>query len=290
MLQYLANGLVVGAVVALAAIGLSLVYSVLRLINFAHGDTVTVGAYIALFVNTAWGLAPWHAVPFAFIVGAAVSLLLEALVWRKMRALRAGAVSRIVASIGLALVLRNLIVFAFGAEPQAYRAPVQMAFAVPGLPNVRITPDQGWILVAAVAAVAGVHALLRYSSIGKAMRALADDADLAAVSGVPVQRVIVYTWLIGGGLAAAAGAMYGMTRPLHPELGWFMLLPMFAAIILGGTTNAYGAILGGFLIGIVQEVSVVLIPSEYKLAVAFAVMILALLCLPRGLLGQEVLR
>lgn len=289
MLQYLANGLVVGSIIALAAIGLSLVYAILNLINFSHGDFLTFGAYMALLFNLAWSLHPWQTLPLVFILGAALGLALEVLVWRRMRRLRAGVVSRIVASIGLALALRNLLVFAFGAEPQAYRAPVQMAVPLGSLP-VKVTPDQIWIFFVSLLAVLGFHLLLRHTGIGRSMRALADNVELAWVSGVPVDKVILWVWILGGGFAAIAGAMYAMTRPIHPELGWFLLLPMFAAIIVGGTGNPYGAILGGFLIGIVQEVSVLFIPSEYKIAVGFLAMIIALLVFPRGLLGREVLR
>nr|MBO2507982.1 branched-chain amino acid ABC transporter permease [Bacillota bacterium] len=286
VLQYVANGIVVGAIIAVAAIGLTLVYSILRLTNFAHGDFVTLGAYTALFINLGLGWRPAAALPVAFVVGAALAILLELLVWRKMRQMRASMVALIVASIGVALALRNLLVFFYGPSPQNFQQPVQRATPFLGLP-VTMTADQQFALVASVVLVLAVHALLRYTTLGKTMRALSDNTDLAWVSGIDVDRVVTWTWIIGGGLAAVGGVLYGMTRPLYPELGWHLLLPLFAAIILGGIGHPYGAIAGGFLIGIVQEVSVYFgVPVEYKIAVGFVAMIVALLLFPRGLFGE----
>ncbi|HEX6987955.1 MAG TPA: branched-chain amino acid ABC transporter permease, partial [Bacillota bacterium] len=146
MLQYLANGIVVGAIVAVAAIGLTLVYSILRLTNFAHGDFITLGAYTALFINLSLGWRPAMTLPLAFIAGALVAVALEFLVWRKMRQMRAGVVALIVASIGVALALRNALVFFFGPSPQTFDQPVQRAVPFLGLP-VSMTPDQRFALI-----------------------------------------------------------------------------------------------------------------------------------------------
>ncbi|MBX5476448.1 MAG: branched-chain amino acid ABC transporter permease, partial [Clostridia bacterium] len=128
---------------------------------------------------------------------------------------------------------------------------------------------------------------LKYTTIGRAMRAMADNSALAWVSGVDVDRVVTWTWILGGGLAAVGGVLYGMIRPIDPNMGWFLLLPMFAAIILGGIGNAYGAAVGGVLIGIIQEASVIVLPAEYRLAVGFLAMIAVLLTYPRGLFGER---
>src|SRR5690606_26231399 len=238
-----ANGVVVGAIIAVAAIGLTLVYSILRLTNFAHGDFITLGAYTALFLNLGLGWRPAAALPLAFVAGAAVAVGLEFVVWRKMRQMRAGAVALIVASIGVALALRNGLVFFVGPSPQTFQQPVQRAVPFLGLP-VTLTPDQRLALIASVVLVFGVHLLLRYTTLGKTMRALSDNTDLAWVSGINVDRIVIWTWIIGGGLAALGGVLYGMTRPLYPELGWHLLLPLFAAIILGGIGSPDGAIAG----------------------------------------------
>lgn len=289
MLQYMANGIVVGAIVAVTAVGLTLVYSILRITNFAHGDLVTVGAYTALTVNLNLGLDPKYGIPLAFAAGGLTALLLEFAVWRRMRRTGAGTVALIVASIGLALILRNALVFNFGNQHRAFAAAVQRAQPVLGLP-VMLTPDQKFIIAAAFVLVALLHVVLKYTTVGKAMRAMADNLDLAWTCGLDVDRIIVWTWLLAGGLAASGGVLYSMTRPVYPELGWHLLLPMFAAIILGGIGNPYGAILGGLLIGIAQEMSVIVLPAEYKMAVGFTVMITVLFLMPRGLLGEEVHR
>lgn len=289
MLQYVANGIVVGAVIAVSAVGLTLVFRILRLVNFAHGDMLTVGAYTALYLNLAWGVGPWAAVPVAFLVGAAVSLALEHLVWRKLRRLRAGLVSLIVASIGVALFLRYLVVLLFGSRTQSFARPIQRAEPLWGLP-LQLTSDQIWVVAVAVALVLTLHLILRYTTVGKAMRALADNMDLAGLSGIDVDRIILWTWVIGGGLATTGGVLYALTRPIHFNLGWFLLLPLFAAIILGGIGNPYGAIVGGLVIGVSQEVAALWIPAEYKIAVGFLIMILVLLIYPRGLLGERALR
>lgn len=284
MVQFVANGIIMGAIISLAATGLTLIYSVLKLTNFAYGDMVTFGAYVALFLNVTLYWDPWWAVPAAFALGAMLGIATDLGIWRKMRSTQASGVSLIIASIGLALILRNLIVFFFGPQTQGYRVPIQLAERIG---PVRLTPMQVDVAAAAVLSILAVHAVLRYTLVGKAMRALADNRDLAWVSGIDVDRVVLWTWVMGGGMAGVGGVLLGMIRPIDPNLGWFLLLPMFAAIILGGLGNAYGALLGGLVIGLAQEVSVVFLPANYKLGVAFAVMILVLLALPRGLFGQR---
>lgn len=285
----MANGVVVGAIVAVTAVGLTLVYSILRITNFAHGDLVTLGAYTALTLNLGYGVPPKYGIPLAFLVGGLAAVILELTVWRRMRRTGAGTVALIVASIGLALFLRNALVFHFGNQHRAFEVVVQRAQPVPGLP-IMLTPDQKFIALAAFVLVALLHMVLKYTAVGKAMRAMADNLDLAWTCGVDVDRIIMWTWLLAGGLAASGGVLYSMTRPVYPELGWHLLLPMFAAIILGGIGNPYGAVLGGLLIGIAQEMSVIFFRAEYKMAVGFAVMSAVLFLMPRGLLGEEVHR
>lgn len=289
VLQYLANGVVVGSIIALTAVGLTLVYSILRITNFAHGDYVAIGAYTALFLNMSYGISPRQALPVAIIMGAVTAVVLELVLWRRMRRRRAGPVALIVASIGLALFLRNGLVFLFSPAHRAYKVPIHRAEAILGLP-VRLTGDQKFIIIVALLLVVLLHLMLRYTVIGKAMRAMSDNMDLAWTCGVDVDRIVLWAWVAAGGLAAAGGVLYAMTRPVYPELGWHLLLPMFAAIILGGIRNPYGAILGGLLIGIAQEASVMVVRNEYKMAVGFVVLILTLFLRPQGLLGEETYR
>ena len=183
----------------------------------------------------------------------------------------------------------------WGPDNQVYESGIQMAVRfgtdVVGPPGLRIKPDQIRILVGAVILVSAVHVFLRYTRMGKAMRAMADNPDLARLTGIDTGRVIIWTWVIGAGLAGAAGVFLGLDTRLHPDMGWFILLPIFAATILGGIGKPYGAIAGGLVIGIAQELSTLPIPPDYeplvnpayKPAVAFAIMVLMLIVRPTGL-------
>ena len=277
--QLVVNGLAVGSIIALASIGLTLTYGILRLSNFAHGDFMTLGAYLTLLINTA-GLNIW----LSMLVGAGMTvlavLLSEKLIWSPMRARRANSTTLIIISIGLALFLRNGIIFLWGGGNQRYNLPVSEAIPVLGL---RIAYYNLVVMVLAVAAIAALHYLLQNTRIGKAMRAVADDIDLARVTGIDVDRVVIWTWIIAGGLTALGGSMLGLVEAVRPNMGWFLILPLFAAVILGGIGNPYGAIAGAFIIGIAQEVSTYWLASEYKLAVALVMMVLVLLFRPQGI-------
>ena len=277
--QLVVNGIAVGSIIALAAIGLTLTYGILRLSNFAHGDFMTLGAYLTLFANSI-GLNIW----LSMIVGAAVTvlgvLLSEAIIWAPMRARRATSTTLIIISIGLALFIRNGIILLWGGENKSYNLPVATAIEAFG---IRIAFYRIIVVALAILAILGLHYLLQNTKIGKAMRAVADDIDLARVSGINVDRVIIWTWVIAGSLTALGGGMYGLITAVRPNMGWFLILPMFASIILGGIGNPYGAIVGALVIGIVQEVSTYWLPTEYKLGVALAVMVLVLLVRPQGI-------
>ena len=200
-----------------------------------------------------------------------------------MRNKGAGSVTLIIISIGLALFLRNLIIFLWGPDIKRYDLPVKRGIE---LGSVVITQNQIVVIIVAVICMFFVHYLLKKTTIGKAMRALSDNIDLAKVSGIDVDSVIRYTWAIGMALAAVGGILYGLITNINPNMGWFMLLPMFAAVILGGIGSPYGAMVGGLIIGLAQELSTAILPTEYKLAVAFVIMIAVLFVRPRGILGS----
>ena len=286
--QLFVNGIAVGSIIALAAVGLTLTNGILRLPNFAHGDFMTLGAYMALLFDTQildsvignTELRIWVAIALGSTITIAGFLLSEYLIWKPMRSRRANSTTLIIISIGLALFLRNGIIFIWGGGNQSYDLPVQTARASVGLkiPYYRLV-----VIGLALLAVVGLHLLLQNTKIGKAMRAVADDLDLASVSGIDVQRVVLWTWIIAGGLTALSGGLYALIQTARPNMGWFLIMPMFASIILGGIGNPYGAIVGAFIIGIAQEVSTYWIPTEYKVAVALVVMVLVLLVKPQGL-------
>jgi branched-chain amino acid transport system permease protein/neutral amino acid transport system permease protein len=298
--QLLVYGVISGSILALGGIGVSLTYSILGFSNFAHGDIMALGAYLALGLlalftglglsNTPFGPLSFgfsFTLSFALALGltALAAVLIDRILYKRLR--HATSVILMIASIGVALGLRNVLQFCWGPQPQYYIEKIQLAIAVPGL-GVRIKPDEVFIVLVAVIVVTLVHYFLRHTKMGKAMRAAADNMALARVSGINTERVILWTWVIGGALAATAGILAGIENKfITPELGWQMLLSVFAAVILGGLGNPYGAILGGIVIGVSEEVSTAFIPTGYKPAVAFVIMILMLLIKPTGLLGRR---
>jgi branched-chain amino acid transport system permease protein len=298
--QLLVYGVISGSILTLGGIGVSLTYSILGFSNFAYGDMMALGAYIALGVFTlfaSWGIAdhPFGALSFGFgfvlacivAIGltAVAVVLIDRVLFKRLR--RSSPVILMMSSIGVALALRNIIQFFWGPQPHYYIEKIQIAVVVPGL-GIRIKPDQVFIILVAVLLVVLLHTFLKYTKMGKAMRAMADNSALARVTGINTNRVILWTWVIGGMLAATAGILAGIENKfVTPELGWQMLLSIFAAVVLGGIGNPYGAIVGGMAIGISEEVSTAFISTGYKPAVAFIIMILMLLVRPTGLLGKR---
>lgn len=278
--QLLFNGLAVGSVIALAAVGLTFTYGILRLSNFAHGDFMTLGAYLTWLANIN-GLNLW----LSMVLGAGgtvmAMLISEYLLWKPLRDRRATSTTLIIISIGLALFIRNGILLIWGGSNQRYDLPVMPAVDVFGL---KIAFNRLLVMGLALVAIIVLHFLLQKTKIGKAMRAVADNTDLARVSGINVELVVLWTWIITGVLTAIAGAMFGLiVGGLRPNMGWFLILPMFAAVILGGIGNPYGAITGALIIGVAQELSVMFLGSDYKLGVALLIMIVILLVRPQGL-------
>jgi branched-chain amino acid transport system permease protein len=290
MLQLVADGFVIGSVIALGAIGVTLVYSILQFANFAHGELLTWGAYLAWTVlvgitAVAGPIMPLG--PFSFgwsllaslvvaaLATAALALVLDRVLFRRLRR-RGSAITLIMASFGAALVLRNLLQFAYGAVPEYYSREIQVALRlVPRhvLGGLRITPDQLFVLGLTAFTVVALHVFLTRTTLGKA--------------GIDVDRVIRATWIIGGVLAAVAGVFSGLTVQLRPQLGLDLLLPLFAAAILGGIGSVYGAVAGGFIVGLAESLSVPLIGAEYRAATAFAALIAILLVRPTGLFGER---
>ena len=282
--QLFINGIAVGSIIALAAVGLTLTYGILRLSNFAHGDFMTLGAYIALSANLR-GLNIWLSIILGGFGTVAGMLLAEKLLWSTMRDRRASSTTLIIISIGLALFIRNGIILIWGGASQSYNLPVSEALTFWGL---RIPQNQLLVVGLAAIAILALHYLLQYTKVGKAMRAVADDIDLARVSGIDVERVVLWTWIIAGTLTALGGCMYGLTTGLRPNMGWFLILPMFASVTLGGIGNPYGAIAAALIIGISQEMSTPWLGSQYKLAVALSLMIVVLLIRPKGLFRSTI--
>ncbi len=316
--RYLWNGTIVGLGLGLAGIGLAMTYSILNFANFAHGDLITAGAFagwITTFliaglgqftldalvflggpvpVNTGDLGISVAATPLAVAAGLLVSalltaglaLLIDRVVFRSMR--EEDGISLLIASVGVALALRYGIQFVFQAGTRGLTAGgATPSFAVPvGAGSITVTAHELTLVVLAAALMLATHLLLRRTKLGTAMRAMADNEDLARITGIPTERVIRATWLLGGGLTGAAGFLVALERTaLSTTIGWDLLLLVFAAVILGGIGSVYGAMVGGLVIGITSRLSTVWLPGSLVVAAAFAVMILILLVRPKGLLG-----
>lgn len=287
-LQLLIYGVVLGSIVALGAVGVSLIFGILRFAHFAHGDLMTAGAYFALFVMTATGASIWAAFPFAVLGAILVALAFDRVVYRRLR--RTRPVILLIASIGAAFILRNAVLAIWGPDVIVYESGIKPPIRFWGL---RLKEDQLAIIIGAVTLVVLLSLFLQRTRMGKAMRAMADDPDLARITGIDTDRVIVWTWVIGGGLAAAGGIFLALDTRLQPTLGWDILLAVFAATILGGIGKPYGAIAGAMVVGISAELGAGLPGllgadwslTAYKPAITFALMIAMLLWRPQGLIG-----
>jgi branched-chain amino acid transport system permease protein len=298
--ELIVYGIVLGSIIALGAIGLTLVYGILRFANFAHGDLLTAGAYIALFLVT--GLFPWLGIPdttfgslsfgwrmaLAFPIAMAgvamASILLDRILYRPLRRKQSSPVIMAMSALGASFIIRMIVIILWGADYHFYRPGVLRPAIMLPL-EIKIRPDQILILVTVLSLVVLLYLFLQRTKMGKAMRATADNMELARVSGIDTERVIVWTWGIGGALVAAGGILYGIDVQLHPGMGFHFLIPLFAATILGGIGNMYGALIGALIMGVAQQVSTFFLLPTYKPAVAFVVMILILLVRPQGIFG-----
>jgi branched-subunit amino acid ABC-type transport system permease component len=287
--QLLANGLVTGSVIAIAAAGVSLVYGILRLVNFAYGDFMAFGALAAYAFNGPLGLGMVPSTLLGMLATAVLSLVLDVALWRPLRARRAGFMSLFLASIGLALVLRQVLLLAYGPQPQTYKVD---QFKVYVIGSVRLSEPQFITIIGAAAAILALGVFLARSTLGRTMRALSDDRALAAIAGIRVGRVITYTWIISGLLAGLAGVFAGLVQSsFDPNFGFQLLLPVFAAVVLGGIGSAYGALAGGLVLGLAMELSTWSsllggVNPVYKPVVAFGILIVALMVRPQGLFGR----
>ena len=282
MLQLIVYGLISGSILALGAIGLTLIYGILNFANFAHGDLMTLGAYLVLFFKVSLALPMWLSFLLGMFCTAVLGVCLDRVWFRPLRQREARAAILAISSLGLALILQNLIRMLWGPQVQYYSRAIHFPFTVPVL-QVRLNAQQVLIFAIALGLVILVSLFLQHTKLGKAMRATSDNFNLALVSGIDTERVVLWTWLLGAGLAAAGGILLGMSVRLQPIMGWDLLLPIFAATVLGGIGSPYGAMAGAFIIGLAEELSTPFIPTEYKTAVSLVLLVLVLLVRPRGL-------
>ena len=297
MIQYVVDGLVNGSIIALGAVGLSITYNVLRFANFAQGEILAIGAYISMAFIVLMGVGIGSIGPVSFGWPLIASIILSVLVtsvvvlsidWLLFRILRQRSASRItfiIAAFGLSLIVRNVITLIAGADQMFLSFYIPKA--IPILDTFKVVPDDILILIITAICVVSLHTFLSITTVGKKMRAVAENPVLAMVNGINVKSVIRWSWIIGASLSAIAGTLHAHVTQLDPEMGFELILPMFAALIVGGVTNVYGAVLGGFLIGLTEAFAVAIDLSAYRGGIAFLIMIVVLILRPQGILGEK---
>lgn len=298
--QALMDGLVSGAMIGLGAVGITLTYSILRFANFAHGELVSWGAYfalavagalVALFGGLGEPVGPFSfgwAVPLAAVAAIALNgglaLAVDRALFGRLRRQGSTVIILVMASFGAALTLRSLLEFIFTSNPAYYSRALQIALPLGA--GIRATPDQLLSLVVAALLVAVMHILLTRTATGRSMRAVSENPQLAGVAGIDVRRVIRIVWLLGAGLAAVAGVMAGLLVQIRPQMGFDLLLPLFAAAILGGIGSVPGAMIAGLIVGLSEALAVQVAGAEWRAAVAFVILVAVLLLRPQGLFGR----
>ena len=288
---YLIPGLVLGSIYALGAIGVTLTFGILRFANFAHGETMTLGAFIALSLASVTGWHPFAVLPLAMAFTALAVLGLDRLFFRPLR--HGSTIILVISSFGLMLMVRSLVQLIWGAKLRSFGPGIELPWVL--FDSLRVFPKHVTIVCAALVLMLAVHLLLARTRAGKAMRAMADSPDLARLTGIDTERVIRTTWIVGAGLAAAAGVFLAYDTHVESQLGFRLLLPIFAAALLGGIGRPYGAMAGGLVIGLVEELSTypwigteALVPPGYKTGLAFAIMVAILIWRPSGIFRGRV--
>ena len=283
--QLLVDGLRFGLLIAMCAVGLSLIFGTTGLTNFAHGELVTIGAIVAWYINVDGGVPLIPATLIAMVAGAAVGALNELGIWRPLRRRGTGLIAALVVSIGLSLLLRYLIQIFYGgfSNPYGqYQSQRAVDYGIFTLTNRSLIS-----IIISVVVLVLIALMLQRTRIGKAMRAVADNRDLAASSGIDVNRVIMVVWMMGGALAALGGVLLGLSDQVQWDMGFRLLLLMFAGVTLGGLGTAYGALVGSLVVGVFVQMSTLVIPDDVKYVGGLLLLIVILVIRPQGILGSR---
>ena len=278
--QVIFNGFVTGTIIALPAVALTLTYAILKFPNFAIGAMLTMGAYAALMFNASLGLPLIWSVLLASGFLALVAVAIDQTVYAQLR--DRTSITLLVASMGVSFVLENIARFIFGNSARSFEVPIARPSVAFGL---RINNEQLVAMATSIVAMIAVFLILRFTPLGRAMRAVSENPSLAAVRGISRERIICWTWAIAGVLIAVAGALAGLDRAIDPLIGWNYVVTIFAAVILGGLGNPVGAVIGAVILGVVEETSTLVLAPNYRQIVSFLAIALLLLLRPQGLLG-----
>lgn len=301
MIQSLFDGILVGAIFALGAIGLTMMMHILRFANFSHAELLSLGAYVALVFDSVFSnvlpvlteklgalsitLSLILAMLIAILFCGITAIILDKLVFKRLRE-NAGPLTMVFASFGVALIMRNVIGLIFGLKTQHYSNDIAFAMVISTDPFLLIKPDQLFVLAVAVLAMLMLYLVMSRTVLGFMFRAISENPTLAIVNGINLQRMIALTWLIAGGLAALAGVLYALTHQLNPVMGRDLVLWLFAATIVGGIGSIPGAFLGGFIVGLASNLLLLIVPSGYNPALPFIIILLTLYVRPNGLFGE----
>lgn len=283
--QLLINGLIAGAIYALVAAGFSLIYMTNKFIHFAHGAVIAFGAYVAYFFFSLLGVAFGWSVLFAIIAASLLGYGMNITVYKPLRKKNASTVILLIASVALLIFMESLILLLFGADVKTI-GYMKVAQGM-NLFGALITPLQSVIILSSLLLLAGLFFFMKKTKLGKAMRAVADNKDVAEIVGISAERIYSWSFLIGSAIAGIAAILIGLEENLEPVMGTNLMIKGFAAAIIGGIESVPGAVLGAFLLGFVENFGIWYLPSGYKDAIAFILLFLFLLFRPQGILGRR---
>lgn len=281
--QLLANGVIIGATYALVAIGLTLIFGMMRVVNFAHGEFYMLGAYVAVSAASEFHLGYFAALPIAIVTISIVGLLFERVFLRPLR--NADILSTALVTIGLSIFFQNTALVIWGPKPGQVVDPFGGATLL--VAGIGVTEIRLFTVAVAIAAMVALGLLLKYTKFGRMMRATFQDRDAAALQGIEVDRVFSLSFVIGAALASLAGALLSAVFVVSPDMGNMANLKSFAVVILGGLGNVPGAVAGGFLLGLAESFGAGYISTGYKDGISFLLLIIILLIRPYGLFGRE---
>lgn len=281
--QLIANGIIAGSIYALVALGYTMVYGILEFINFAHGEVLMIGAYVAYSLYTFVGLPLYLSMLLAMVASAGVGIVIERLAYRPLR--NASRLSPLITAIALSIFLQSLILLIFSADIRTFRTEnISKGYTILG---AVVTKHQLLIIGTTIALMLILYLFVTKTKLGTAMRAAADNRNLASMIGINTNKIIAIVFAIGSALAAAAGVLIGIEQNLEPTMGVTLGVKAFTAAVVGGIGNIYGAVLGGLAIGLIENIGIWFIPSGYKDAIAFFVLVIMLLFRPKGILGGK---
>ncbi len=282
VLQLIVNGLMSGTILAVPAIGLTAIFAVLRFTNFALASHMTIGAFAGFVANVTLGLPAVAALGFAFLIAGFVGVISDELVLKPFR--RAGFITTAIGSIALTIALENIVRFIFGNQLRGYDLPILRDWNISG---IRISPQQVENFVVAVIVMAALFAFLTFTRVGKSMRAVADNPMLAAIKGINADVVARLVSFVAMGLAGLGGMLIGLDTTIDPLIGFKTILQIFAAAVVGGLGSIPGAVVGALVVGVGEELSLLVLTPAYRTAVGFIAILVVLTFRPRGILGQR---